>query len=214
VHNLNHRDAHAGSEPLVPGQRYDVTVRLDAIAQRVPAGHRLRVAVSTAYWPWVWPTAEPVTVTLHAGRLEAPTRAPRDEQLPDFDAPEWAQPLKVETIEPGATTRAHTRDPATGAHELRFAWDVGGHRRLVDGGIEMDDTHVTTYRIVDGDPLSASVRVQCSSALRRGAWRTRVETDSEMTATAAKYVVRHRLDAYEDERRISSRSWTLAFPRD
>ena len=78
----------------------------------------------------------------------------------------------------------------------------------------MNDTHVTTYRIVDGDPLSASVRVQCASALGRGAWRTRVHTDSEMTATAAEFVVRHRLDAYEDGERISSRSWTLAFPRD
>ena len=78
----------------------------------------------------------------------------------------------------------------------------------------MDDTHVTTYRIVDGDPLSASVRVQCSSALGRGAWRTRVHTDSEMTATAAEFVVRHRLDAYEGDKRICSRSWTLAFPRD
>jgi predicted acyl esterase len=214
VLNLNHRAGHAASEPLVPGQRYDVTVRLDAIAQRVPAGHRLRVALSTAYWPWVWPTAEPVTLTLQAGRLDAPTRAPRDEHLRTFDAPEWSEPLKVETIEPGRTTRTHARDATTAAHELRFAWDVGGCRRLVDAGIEMDDTHVTTYRIVDGDPLSASVRVQCSSALGRGAWRTRVETDSEMIATATELVVRHRLDAYEDERRISSRSWTLAFPRD
>ena len=145
----------------------------------------------------------------------APRPAPRATSgCPDFGPPEWSAPLEVETIEPGATTRTHTRDAATGAHELRFAWDVGGHRRLVDSGVEMDDTHVTTYRIVDGDPLSASVRVQCSSALGRGAWRTRVETDSEMTATAAEFVVHHRLDAYEGDRRISSRSWTLAFPRD
>ena len=58
VLNLNHRDGHADPQPLEPGRRYDVTIRLDAIAQRVPAGHRLRVAVSTAYWPWVWPVAE------------------------------------------------------------------------------------------------------------------------------------------------------------
>jgi uncharacterized protein len=214
VLNLNHRDGHARSEPLVTGHRRDVTVRLDAIAQRVPAGHRLRVAVSTAYWPWAWPVAEPVTLTLHAGRLEAPTRPPRDERLRGFGWPEWGAPLEGETIEPGRTSRTHDHDPATGAHELRFEWDVGGHRRLVDSGIEMHDTHVTTYRIVDGDPLSASVRVQCSSALGRGAWRTRVHTDSEMTATEREFLVRHRLDAYEADRRICSRSWTLAFPRD
>ena len=214
VLNLNHREGHAAGKPLTPGRRYDVTVRLDAIAQRVPAGHRLRIAVSTAYWPWVWPSAEPVTLTLHGGRLQAPTRVARDEHLRDFGPPEWAAPLEVETIEPGRTSRTHAHDEATGAHELRFDWDVGGHRRLVDSAIEMHDTHVTTYRIVDGDPLSASVRVQCSSALGRGAWRTRVHTDSEMTATAAEFVVRHRLDAYEADGRICSRSWTLSFPRD
>ena len=180
----------------------------------MPAGHRLRVALSTAYWPWVWPTAEPVTLALHAGRLALPTRAPRAEELPEFGPPEWSAPLEVEPIAPGRTSRTHAHDQATGAHELRFEWDVGGHRRLVDSAIEMNDTHVTTYRIVDGDPLSASVRVQCGSALGRGAWRTRIHTDSEMTATAAEFVVRHRLDAYEDGKRICSRSWTLAFPRD
>jgi uncharacterized protein len=190
----------------------DVAVQLDAIGQRVPAGHRLRVGISTAYWPWVWPSPEPVTVTLHAGRLTLPTREPGGEDQPDFGPPEWAAPLEVETITPGATTRSRTdRDRE---HVLRFEWDVGGHRRLRDGGIEMDDTHVTTYRIVDGDPLSARVTVECSSALGRGSWRTRVQTHSEMTATAAELVVEQRLDAYEGDERIASRSWTLRFPRD
>jgi uncharacterized protein len=183
-------------------------VRLDAIAQRVPAGHRLRVGISTSYWPWVWPSPEPVTITLHAGQLTLPAREPGDDEQPDFGPPEWAAPLEVETIAPGKTSRRRTNG------ELRFEWDVGGHRRLKDGGIEMDDTHVTTYRIVDGDPLSARITVECSSALRRGAWRTRVRTHSEMTATASEFVVEQRLDAYEGDERIASRSWSLRFPRD
>jgi predicted acyl esterase len=189
-----------------------VTVTLDAIGQRVPAGHRLRVAISTAYWPWAWPSPEPVTLTLHAGRVTLPLHDPRDEDQPDFGPPEWAAPLEVETITPGRTTR--TRTDRDGEHELRFEWDVGGHRRLKDSGIEMDDTHVTTYRIVDGDPLSARVTVECSSALSRGAWRTRVQTHSEMTATAAEFRVDQRLDAYEGDERIAARSWSLRFPRD
>jgi uncharacterized protein len=212
VLNLTHRDCHAEPRALEPGARYEVAVTLDAIGQRVPAGHRLRVAISTAYWPWAWPSPEPVTITLHAGRLTLPTRRPGDDEQPRFGPPEWAAPLEVETITPGRTTRSRTDDG--GARELRFEWDVGGHRRLKGGGIEMDDTHVTTYRIVDGDPLSARVTVECSSALSRGAWRTRVHTHSEMTATAAEFVVEQRLDAYEGDERIASRSWTLRFPRD
>jgi uncharacterized protein len=190
----------------------DVAVTLDAIGQRVPAGHRLRVAISTAYWPWAWPSPEPVTLTLHAGRLTLPLYESRDEDQPDFGPPEWAAPLEVETITPGRTRR--TRTDRDGEHELRFEWDVGGHRRLRESGIEMDDTHVTTYRIVDGDPLSARVTVECSSALSRGAWRTRVQTRSEMTATADEFLVEQRLDAYEGDERIAARSWSLRFPRD
>jgi putative CocE/NonD family hydrolase len=211
VLNLTHRDGHAEPAPLEPGRRYEVEVTLDAIAQRVPSGHRLRVALSTVYWPWAWPSPEPVTLTLHEGRLSLPARAPRRDEQPRFGPPEWAAPLAVETITPGRTTRDRTDG---GAHELRFEWDVGGHRRLTDSGIEMNDTHVTTYRIVDGEPLSASVRVQCGSALARGAWRTRVETDSEMTATATEFVVTQTLDAYEGDELVRSRSWTLTFPRD
>ena len=84
---------------------------------------------------------------------------------PPFGPPEWAAPLEVEVLEPGRTSRDHSHDPATGAHEIDFEWDVGGRRRLVEARTEMDDTNLTTYRIVDGDPLSAEVEVRCSSTL-------------------------------------------------
>jgi hypothetical protein len=217
--NLTHHDGHAEPVPLEPGRRYTVTVRLDAIAQTIPAGHRLRVALSTSYWPWVWPSPEPVTLTVHAGagsRLALPVRAPResDAALPAFGPPEWSAPLEQELLRSDPTRRTVERDLATGVHELHFQWDVGGHRRLADGGPELDDTNRTSYRIVEGDPLSAGVRVRCESTLAREDWHTRVETDSRMTATASEFLVSHTLDAYEGDERVYARTWTLTFPRD
>jgi uncharacterized protein len=217
--NLTRRDDRAASAPLEPGERYTVRVRLDAIGQRVPAGHRLRVAISTAYWPWVWPSPEPVTLTVFAGpgsRLELPVRTPRDAEagLAPFGEPEWSEPLGQEVLRSDPTSRMLARDLATGAHELTFRWDVGGHRRLDGDGPELDDTNLTTYRIVDGDPLSASVRCRCASTLARGDWHTRVETDSRMTATATDFLVTHALDAYEGDARVYARTWTLTIPRD
>jgi hypothetical protein len=214
VLNLTHRDSHEHPEPLEPGRRYDIRVRLDAIAHAVPAGHGLRLAISTVYWPMAWPSPEPVTLTLHDGTLRLPVRPPRDDPQPTFGLPEQAEPLAVETIEPGRTNRTQTFDLATGTHEIRFEWDVGGHRRLVEHGTEMEDTNLTTYRITDGDPLSAEVHVHCMSALGRGEWRTRVETDSRMTCTATDFLVTQRLDAYEGGEHIRSRTWDLRFPRD
>ena len=132
----------------------------------------------------------------HAARaaaLDAARRAPprAERAAPTSGRPSGPRRWRSRRSSPAARTRTHDHDPATGAHELRFEWDVGGHRRLVDSGIEMDDTNVTTYRIVDGDPLSAE-RARAAAARRsaRGDWRTRVETDSEMTATRAR-VRRH-----------------------
>ena len=59
VLNLTHRESHEHPTPLEPGKRYQVKVeaeRLSAIAS--PPAHRLRLAVSTAYWPMVWPSPE------------------------------------------------------------------------------------------------------------------------------------------------------------
>ena len=141
VLNLNHRNGHADTEPLVPGRRYEVTVRLDAIAQRVPAGHRLRVALSTSYWPWVWPAAEPVTLTLHGGRRARADPRPARRAAPGL------RPAGVVGAAGGRDDRARrarrARTPATrrpARTSCASTWDVGGHRRLVDSGVEMDDT--------------------------------------------------------------------------
>ena len=217
--NLTHRDDHAEPTALEPGRRYTVTVRLDAIGQAIPAGHRLRVAIATSYWPWAWPSPEPVTLTVYAGpgsRLALPVRAPRDSDaaLAPFGEPEWSEPMEQEVLRSDPTSRTLGRDLAGGAQEVRFQWDVGGHRRLAGGGPELDDTNRTSYRIVEGDPLSAGVRVRCESTLARDDWHTRVETDSHMTATATEFLVSHTLDAYEHDERVYARTWTLRFSRD
>ena len=78
----------------------------------------------------------------------------------------------------------------------------------------MDDTNVTTYRIREGDPLSAEVHVRCMSALGRGDWRTRVEATSTMTASAEAFLVTTRVEAYEGEHRVFERSTARSIPRD
>ena len=91
--NLTHRESHEHISALEPGRRYEVRVPLDVMAYSVPVGHRLRVAVSPTYWPWAWPSPEPVMLTLYSGRLDLPERPVRaeDAELPDFGEPESAR---------------------------------------------------------------------------------------------------------------------------
>ena len=80
--NLAHRESHERPEPLEPGRRYPVRLQLNDIAHAFPPGHRIRLALSTTYWPIAWPSPQAATVTvLTAGsRLSLPVRAPRPER--------------------------------------------------------------------------------------------------------------------------------------
>ncbi|TIU08011.1 MAG: peptidase S15, partial [Mesorhizobium sp.] len=58
VLNLTHHNSHEFPQALVPGETVSARVVLDQCAYRVPSGHRLRIAVSNAYWPMIWPSPE------------------------------------------------------------------------------------------------------------------------------------------------------------
>ena len=213
--NLAHRDSDEHPEPLVPGERYTVDVTLNSIGYQVPAGHRLRLAVSPAYWPWAWPSPEPVTLSLFTGgsTLHLPAWTDPGEHTPPahFADPERA-PMPPHELLGGAGGRELRRDVATGAVQVISTAD-GGHR-LLDDGLEYREQERDSFEITDGDPLSGMVRCDRTLAVGRGPWQTRVRTTSTMSATAGTFQVTNVLDAYEGDRRVFTKTWHAEVPRD
>jgi putative CocE/NonD family hydrolase len=214
--NLAHKETHEHPSPLDPGARYTVRVPLDVSAHSFPAGHRLRVAVSPAYWPWVWPSPEEVTLTVFGGELELPVRPPRveDGALAAFGEPEHSAPLAVEELGEGPTAHTFRRDLATGLVEKIFDWDLGGSTRLVDADLETSDASHCVYSIVEGDPLSAAVRFRASSGMGRGDWKAVSEVTSSMTSDRESFHVQTQLDVTENDERVFTREWSFTIPRD
>jgi hypothetical protein len=214
--NLTHRDGHEHSEPLEPGRRYSVRVELDSIAYAIPAGHRLRVAVSSTYWPWAWPSPEPVTLTLHGGTLVLPVRPPREEDaaLPAFAEPEHTPPLEQERQAAAPDGRSLRRDYATGRLEQHFDYDAGGTVRLVPIDLVSEDTNHTVYSIVEGDPLSAEVSFRATTGIARGDWSGRAEVTASMRSDVEAFHVTSELTAYESGEQVFTRRWQHRFPRD
>ncbi len=218
VLNLTHRDGHEHPQPLEPGARTRVVLALDGIAQAIPAGHRLRLALSPAYWPWLWPAPKPVTLAVHTAgsSLTLPVRPPRaeDEQLPPFEEPEQAPGLEQETLEAVEGARAVTRDFATGRTELRFDWAAGGRYRLVEAGLQTGYWTTTLYSVVPNKPLSAEVRCEAATELGRDGWLTRAEVRSVMDADAERFRVRTELEAFENGKSVRRREWSFETPRE
>jgi predicted acyl esterase len=214
--NLAHRDGDEEPTPLQPGRRYQVCVRLNAIAHRFPAGHKVRLAVSPTYFPWAWPSPEPVTLTVDAGssRLELPERPPAAEDAPaPFEPPEFPPPLPVEVTLASPGARRVSCDLSTGRHELVVGLDHFGTRGLGDGLVYSEQAQ-DTYSIVEGDPLSAEARSEWTIGLTRGEWSVRVETRSVLSGDAERFHIVNSLDGYEGAHRVFARTWSRSILRD
>jgi putative CocE/NonD family hydrolase len=213
--NLTHRESHEYPTPLEPGRRYKVRVQLNDIGYAFPPGHRVRVAVSSTYWPITWPSPERVTLTLHTGSILLPVRAPnaRDEALPPLPPVESAPAEKRTPLRAGRTERQIERDVATGETIHRLVDDMGDVR--IDAhGLEVGAVKLTEYRIKDEDPLSAVAETRWTAKVGRGPWRARTETWTRMTATKDAFLIHATLDAYDGEKRVWSHNWDCAVPRD
>ena len=84
LQNLCMRDSRETPTALVPGKRYRMRIKLDDIAWRVPKDHKIRVSISTSYFPMMWPAPEPVTLTVFSGNsaLHLPVRKHIENEKP------------------------------------------------------------------------------------------------------------------------------------
>ncbi|PSM17558.1 CocE/NonD family hydrolase [Nitratireductor sp. StC3] len=199
VLNLCHRASHEYPEDVTPGAKMAITLRLDDVAYALKPGHRLRLAISSAYWSLVWPSPEPVELTVYEGRLTLPVRAPGTGNEVDFSGPEGAPAWAAETVRTPSNSRRVERDPHTGTATLVIEDDFGAFRDC-DHGLETGSVAREKWSIHPGDPLSARGETHWTETLRRGDWSVRTETFTTMHADRKHFFLSGRIEAYENEK--------------
>jgi putative CocE/NonD family hydrolase len=215
VLNLTHREGHDHAVALEPGEDYDVVIPLKGVAATIAPGHRLRVALSTTYWPWIWPAPEEAIVTVRGGTLALPLQ-PDEAILPPAV---WGPPVvtaapEVQSLRPRRPLMGETSvDPQTGEHVYTLRRDLNGIQRFPNG-LLYDDSEDGHFVIRDGDPLSARLELSRTVVMSRDdGWSTRVETNSTMSSTASDFLVRTTLRAWEGEALVFSRDYSATVAR-
>lgn len=219
--NLTHRDGDADPKPIEPGKRHRVRLNLNHTAQTFRKGHRIRVSISTSYWPLAWPPPEPACVTVHTGHsaLTLPVRAPRAEDREVvFDPPETAPPIDVTVIEPGQHSWRVIRDLEANQSTLEVIAD-DGVTRFNDIDLEVKRCACEWYRFTGDDFTSVEGEVKSERCFQRGAdsepdsWIARAVTHTILRCTEDAFIIQADLDAWEGDARIFSRSWRREIPR-
>ena len=182
-----------------------------------PRGHRIRVAVSNALWPMIWPTPYPMTTSLDLGgtsgsRIVLPVIPPEARSQPSFAEPQQAPPPEGITSTgdswPGAW--AICRD------EVRRAshGDWSGHTETTYPWGSVTSVEQMAYDVEDAHPEGASVAGEGTTTItlpgRVLAWKAQLEIKSD----ERRFSYRLRRELSKDGVVIRERVWQESIPRD
>jgi putative CocE/NonD family hydrolase len=216
VLNLTHRDGHAQPEALAPGRQYEVRIQLNDAGHRFAVGHRMRIAISTCYWPMVWPApaAGVLEIIPGASSLDLPERKARtSEPVVVFGAPESLPATRRTYSRTGAISRTVEYDLGSAVQRVEVKRD-DGRSVLEEIGVEMEFRKTLRFWIHPSDPTSARAQADYELAHRAEGWDTLVKTRSLLSCTTSDYLFEAVLEAFEGGRRIFLRSWTQRIARD
>ncbi len=204
--NLCHHKSHEHPKALTPGTAIDMTVTLDQCAYRLPKGHKLRVAISSAYWPFLWPAPENKGVTLTRATLSLPIH--KDGTAVTFPPAEAAPAWRSTTLRPAGMTRD---DDGQGTITI-----------TTDNGETQDDIHglitgskvTEVWSITAGDPLSASAEITWHTRMARGDWNITTTCTASLAASATTWHPRARIKAFKNGTCVFEKDFATDIPRD
>ncbi|WP_326694221.1 CocE/NonD family hydrolase [Streptomyces sp. NBC_01766] len=216
--NFSARHGRDRADIWEPGTTETVTFELNGVGHTFPPGHRIRLSVSSAYWPWIWPqpdSAHGWTLDPAASTMELPVRAHTEDHI-TFEEPEQSEALAVvyPDDQEERPERLVVRDVAKGTWRLEVDPRYGGTRIYPDG-LEFSEDALETYTINESDPLSAHTRSDWSIRLHRPetGWDVRVRTRSEITCDAAVFITSNEVICEDGDEVVFQRSWERRIPR-
>ncbi len=211
------RNSTAHPEDLVPGKVYPLSIDLHLASWVFPKGHRIRIAVSNALWPMLWPTPYPMTTSLMMGGSEASRVVLPRIPVHGTAVPALAAPEPID--EPPGITEGHApwpgewtvlRDEANqrssvvwqGKTTASFPWGPFDHSERI--AYDVDDQHPEAAKVQGDSDYNQTVDGHVLT------WRGHHELSSDAHTFFYKYT----RTLLRDGSVVRSKTWTDSVPRD
>jgi hypothetical protein len=211
--NLAFPDDLSSPLPIEPDTPIRVRFPLMTTSAVLPAGWRLRLALSGADFPVVWPPGERFTLSLdpNDSKMRLPTVPVRgDESKVSFPVPNpLPQPPGLQDEDRGHA--AVERDGSTTTYlRHRYAKELQPQR----AGLTYVSDENWTVSVDDDDPASTRARAEAESIMERPGWKVSTRGSLELSGDSDSFHLVIHLTALHDDRVVFSRTWTDTVPRE
>ncbi|MBP1852397.1 CocE/NonD family hydrolase [Rhizobium halophytocola] len=214
VLNLAHRDGNAEPKAMPHGEKVRVTLTLDACGYRLRAGHKLRLALSTSYWPMILPPPTDPGVTIDTASLALALPLLGEHREITVDEPTDPNPLPTYvTHAEGDTLREVIRD-LTGHLTTFHILDDTGLTEHPDTGLSTRQVREEFWSIAPDDPLSMTGTATWTCDMARPGFEVRSVATTSMSCTETDWLIAIQVEAYDGDELIFERHEETVIPRD
>jgi putative CocE/NonD family hydrolase len=219
--NGTHRESAKEPKDVEPGVPFPLEIEMHFTSWVFPRGHRIRLAISNAQWPMMWPTPYPMTTALHLGgsggtRVLLPVVPFEERPRPRFLPPEEDPSLPgFESLDDGTPSgygevSSITRNPQTGVATViltnrgdeRYPWGTERFRETI--------THETNDKKPEETSLRGSHRMEVELEGRTLIWEAELLFRSDRHNFYYTYTRR----LLENGAILRQKTWNDTIPRD
>jgi uncharacterized protein len=215
--NGTQRDNASDPKDLVPNQTYSLDIEMHLTTWTFPRGHRIRLAVSNALWPMIWPTPYAMTTTVQVGgdngsRLTLPLVPPSMYAAPQFAPPEPSEQLSgFQSVGfPWPGDWKTERDELHG--KSRVSWK-GKSEETYPWGKETD-LESLTYVADDNHPEASSVEAEAQIVMALKQQTLIWQGLLTLTSDAQNFYYKYTRQLFKDGQQIKQKTWQETIPRD
>ena len=213
--NMNHDENHEDVFPLSNNEIRNFTIMLDMIGERIHKGAKIRLSVSSAYFPMFWPNPEHTTIRVHTkgSSLTLPILNDADEFINDFSQNEGGKPLAKTDLKNGVYKRDISFDAKTGAITTTLT-DFSGVSRFDAHGLEMEMNNTDRMSIHPTNPSCAMLESTFTSTWSRGdAWKCKSFSKQVLTCDKENFYLDVQIKVWEGKTEIFADSYKTTITR-
>ncbi len=211
--NLRNRDSLESTQEVVANKVYEIELQMDFIAQTIPKGHRMRVALSSSYFPLLWTTPEKSSVTLAPDQQSLMLPIFTGTQIPEpFEPPVSAEPEKVTMLREASNKRVISEDVATGVVRVDIEDDFG-RTQFDRHGLWVDQVCHESYSAHPDDPDQTRAHTYWQHQTGRDDWQVSSETEISVTCDKDDFYIKAGFKAYQNDKLIYEKDWGETVPR-
>lgn len=212
--NLKMRDSLQTATSVEPNIPYKIELLLDDVGYKVPVGHQLRVAISSAYFPLIWPTATFANLTLHQANnfIELPIFNGQTIPSP-FEEPQGSPPEPVEYLSEAGNSRTVTEDVTSG-EVCTYIEDDFGHLHFLNHGLKVQQKVSEEYKVKPFDPTSAVANIHWCYQAGRDDWQVSVDSWLKLSCDAQYFYIAASQQAREGTEIVHQQEWQRKVKRD